>query len=83
MSRYGVEGGINIWNVYRFVFDTLRQKGAIIFPEVVSPEDDFFSPRNHAGFFRSTGNEKLYRKKPMFMALCQVKGIKLNVLQCF
>ena len=62
VSRYGVEGGNNIWNIYRFVFDTLRQKGAITFPEIVSPEDDFFSPRNHAGFFRSIGNEKLYKK---------------------
>lgn len=61
-SRYGVEGGKNIWNLYRFVFDTLRQKGAITFPEIVSPEDDFFSPRNHAGFFRNTGNEKIHRK---------------------
>ncbi len=62
VSRYGVEGGNNIWNVYRFVFDTLRQKGTITFPEVISPEDDFFSPRNHAGFFRSTENDRLNRK---------------------
>lgn len=62
VSRYGVEGGNNIWNLYRFIFDTLRQKGTITFPEVVSPEDDFFSPRNHAGFFRNSGSEKIYRK---------------------
>ena len=62
VSRYGVEGGENIWNVYRFVFDTLRQKGTITFPEMVSPEDDFFSPRNHAGFFRNTGNERIHKK---------------------
>ena len=62
VNRYGVEGANNIWNVYRFVFDTLRQKGTITFPEAVSPEDDFFSPRNHAGYFRNEGNEKIYKK---------------------
>ena len=62
VSRYGVSGGRNIWNVYRFVFDTLRQKGTVSFPQEISPEDDFFSPRNHAGYFRTTGNETLYRK---------------------
>lgn len=62
VSRYGVEGGDNIWNVYRFIFDTLRQKGTITFPAIINPEDDFFSPRNHAGYFRDTGNEKLYKK---------------------
>ena len=62
VSRYGVTGGRNIWNVYRFVFDTLRQKGTVSFPSEISPEDDFFSPRNHAGYFRTTGNETLYRK---------------------
>ncbi len=61
-SRYGVEGGKNIWNVYRFIFDTLRQKGTVSFPTEISPEDDFFSPRNHAGYFRTTGNETLYKK---------------------
>lgn len=62
VSRYGVEGGNNIWSVYRFVFDTLRQKGTITFPELISPEDDFFSPRNHAGFFRNSVSEKIYKK---------------------
>ena len=61
-SRYGVTGGKNIWNVYRFVFDTLRQKGTVLFPSEVNPEDEFFSPRNHAGFFRNTGSEKIYQK---------------------
>lgn len=61
-SRYGVESGNNIWKVYRFIFDTLRQKGAMTFPEMISPEDDFFSPRNHAGFFRNMENNILYKK---------------------
>ncbi|WP_029201080.1 DEAD/DEAH box helicase [Oribacterium sp. NK2B42] len=61
-SRYGVNGGKNIWKVYRFVFDTLRQKGAVTFPSEISAEDDFFSPRNHVRYFRISGNETLYKK---------------------
>lgn len=61
-SRYGVSGGKNIWKVYRFVLDTLRQKGTVTFPQEISPEDDFFSPRNHSGYFRESGNETLYSK---------------------
>jgi len=61
-SRYGVTGGKNIWNLYRFVFDTMRQKGITSFPSIISAEDEFFSPRNHVSYFRSSENGKLQPK---------------------
>jgi ATP-dependent helicase YprA (DUF1998 family) len=60
-QQFGIHGS-DIWNVYRFVFDTLRQKGTVSFPSNISPEDDFFAPRNHSGFFRKSGSEKLRKK---------------------
>lgn len=75
VSRYGVEGGENIWNVYRFVFDTLRQKGTITFPEMVSPEDDFFLQEIMQASLEIQ-EMKEFTKKVMSMVLCQVKDTK-------
>lgn len=59
-SRYGVTGGDNIWNIYRFLFDTLRQKGTVIVPNEISLEDEFFSPRNREGYFRNSESDTIY-----------------------
>lgn len=52
--------GSELWNVLRFMLDTLRQKGANSFPDNIRATNDFFAPRNHAGFFRQavTTNER-------------------------
>ncbi len=47
--------GEDLWNLIRFMMDTLRQKGANSYPEMIRATDDFFAPRNHAGYFRQTG----------------------------
>ncbi len=44
--------GDDLWNLIRFMMDTLRQKGANNFPENIRATNDFFAPRNHAGYFR-------------------------------
>ena len=49
--------GEKLWNLLRYMMDTLRQKGAVSFPELVRPTDDFFAPRNHAGYFRESGSK--------------------------
>ncbi|MBR3342475.1 MAG: DEAD/DEAH box helicase [Clostridiales bacterium] len=46
--------GKEVWNLLRFLMDTLRQKGAISYPEGVYATNDFFAPRNHKGYFRQS-----------------------------
>lgn len=48
--------GENLWNLIRFMMDTLRQKGAVDYPDGVRATDDFFAPRNHYGYFRQEGS---------------------------
>ena len=52
----GVTGDV-LWNLFRFMMDTLRQKGANNYPEDIRATDDFFAPRNHIGYFRQSGAE--------------------------
>ena len=47
--------GRDLWNLLRFIMDTLRQKGATNFPENIRATNDFFAPRNHSGYFRQAG----------------------------
>ena len=46
--------GKEVWNLLRFLMDTLRQKGAISYPDGIYATDDFFAPRNHKGYFRQS-----------------------------
>lgn len=49
--------GQDIWKLLRFMMDTLRQKGAFTYPDAIKASDDFFSPRNHYGYFRKEGTK--------------------------
>ena len=49
--------GADLWNLLRYMMDTLRQKGAISYPESIRATDDFFAPRNHVGYFRQEGSK--------------------------
>jgi hypothetical protein len=42
-----------IWMLYQILIDTLRVKGAVLFPEHISPRDAFFQPRNRELYFRA------------------------------
>lgn len=44
--------GEDLWNLLTFMMDTLRQKGANNYPECIRATNDFFAPKNHAGYFR-------------------------------
>ena len=35
-----------VWELFQILLDTVRFKGAVTFPDEVSPLDDFFEPRN-------------------------------------
>lgn len=55
------KSGTELWNIFRYMMDTLRKKGATSFPSGLykfSPEDDFFSPRNNYYAFRKDGTSK-------------------------
>lgn len=47
----------DLWNLIRYMFDTLRQKGAVTYPEGIRATDDFFAPRNHYGYFKQQGSK--------------------------
>ncbi|MGI6450045.1 MAG: DEAD/DEAH box helicase [Desulfitobacteriia bacterium] len=46
------------WTLYQVLLDTLRQKGAIVFPDEVSPKDEFFQPRNREYYIREWTNRE-------------------------
>ena len=46
--------GYELWNLLRFMMDTLRQKKATSFPGNIRATNDFFSPSNRIGYFRQT-----------------------------
>lgn len=44
-----------VWTLFQVLLDTFRNKGAVLFPEWISPRDEFFQPRNREFYFR--GNQ--------------------------
>jgi len=42
-----------VWTLYKILFDSLRVKGVVSFPDYVSPTDEFFEPRNKEFYFRT------------------------------
>ncbi len=50
-----------VWILFQILLDSFRIKGAVLFPDHVSPEDEFFSPRNREYYFRGNGsNAKMH-----------------------
>ncbi|ADI74081.1 DEAD/DEAH box helicase domain protein [Methanohalobium evestigatum Z-7303] len=47
-----------IWILYQILLDSFRKYGAIHFPDVVDPKDEFFSPKNNESYFREFGSSK-------------------------
>ena len=41
-----------VWTLFCVLLDSLRKQGAILFPDNVSPQDEFFQPRNREYYFR-------------------------------
>ncbi|MDD4207898.1 MAG: DEAD/DEAH box helicase [Mesotoga sp.] len=44
-----------IADVYRILLDSFRIYGAVVYPEGISPAEDFFEPRNHEYSFKLKG----------------------------
>jgi len=47
-----------IWILIRVLLDSLRKNAAILFPDEVSPTDEFFSPANREYFFKLSDSKK-------------------------
>jgi len=45
-----------VWILFQILLDSFRTKGAILFPDHVSPEDEFFYPRNREYYFRGNSS---------------------------
>lgn len=45
--------------LYQVLLSNFRTKGAVLFPDIVSPEDEFFKPRNREYFFVRKKAEKV------------------------
>jgi len=41
-----------VWTLFQILLDSFRTKGAVWFPDHVTPEDEFFAPRNREYYFR-------------------------------
>lgn len=52
-----------VWQLMELLIDTLRQQGAVTYPEQVDPRDETFAPRNRPLYIRQ---EKAEAKKGIF-----------------
>jgi superfamily II DNA or RNA helicase len=46
----------DVWTLFCILLDSFRKKGAIMFPDNVSPTDEFFMPTNREYYFRENGS---------------------------
>ncbi|MCR4442917.1 MAG: DEAD/DEAH box helicase [Peptococcaceae bacterium] len=51
-----------VWTLYQVLLDTIRQKGALVFPEEVSPQDEFFQPRNREYYVKDRTDRDLTKR---------------------
>jgi hypothetical protein len=52
-----------VWLLFQILLNTLRTKGTIVFPNTVSPTDEFFAPRNREYYIRP---HRLSRRSNVF-----------------
>ncbi|MBA7617862.1 ATP-dependent RNA helicase RhlE [subsurface metagenome] len=45
-----------VWILFQVLLDSFRKNGAILFPDNVSPTDEFFQPTNREYYFRENGS---------------------------
>lgn len=47
-----------VWMLFRVLLDSFRKNRAVLFPDNVSPGDEFFKPVNYEYFFRENGSSR-------------------------
>jgi len=45
-----------VWKLFQVLLDSFRKNGSILFPDNVSPTDEFFQPTNREYYFRESGS---------------------------
>jgi len=45
-----------VWTLFQVLLDSFRKNGSVLFPDNVSPTDEFFQPTNREYYFRETGS---------------------------
>jgi predicted RNA-binding Zn-ribbon protein involved in translation (DUF1610 family) len=58
--------------LYQVLLANFRIKGAVLFPDIVSPKDDFFAPRNREYYFVKKGLKRA-AEAPMFSVGTQLE----------
>lgn len=58
-GKWNLSSG-EILTLFKMFLDSIRARGAVTFPDQVSPRDEFFQPRNYEFFFRA--NQPVPRK---------------------
>lgn len=48
--------GEESWVLFQVLLDSFRKRGALQFPEGISPDDEFFQPKNFQFYFRESGS---------------------------
>jgi len=54
MTSWGLSED-EVWTLFQILLDGLRTKGVVLFPDVVSPDDKFFYPKNREYYVRGDG----------------------------
>ena len=58
------------WLLFQVLVDSFRKNAAVVFPQNVSPEDEFFAPRNREYYFK----QKSVQKRGVF-GWCPTRGL--------
>lgn len=54
---WNLSGG-EAWVLFQVLLDSFRKRGALRFPDGISPEEEFFQPRNFQFYFRESGSSQ-------------------------
>lgn len=82
-----------VLTLFKVLLDSIRIRGAVTFPEQVSPQDEFFEPRNREFFFRanqpvpnkgilSWNSTRLNSRLDYLMRLAQKLGTGITEQEC-
>jgi len=85
-----------VWTLYKILLDGFRKYGAVLYPEPINPDDEFFEPINQDRYFRESGTSKnknikswvpsseksLNTRLDFLMRLAQNMGISYSRKEC-
>jgi len=80
LLAWGLEEN-EVWTFFEVLLDTIRLNAAILFPEIVSPSDEFFAPRNREYFIRGHGSDATSHVLSWSPSGAAVSNTRLDFLQ--